>query len=225
MEIIVLILSIIGVVNHTQEGKLDPSVAIATYTAPAPVFIPYNYNSLNGGDMHLVFSEIEQDYVISNAPQLPTSKTPYRASVSKTAERKVVSQEDLTKGEVELSPSPKLNSLKKVAAYSCDDTTFKVYFDNNKSNLDKKAVTVIRTAVTQALACENKSFSVYGHATVVGSIEHNIELATKRAKEVSSNINKITPLSVRILNPLNAEDTIKLERVAIIKLEGVAPHA
>lgn len=239
MEILVIILAVVAI-NLAFDGEVKSIIDDDTeeYIVPAQVFVPKDYNSLKGGGLHVIFSADKQDYVVSTEPQLPTLKTPYQVRDSKpqvaidntNSQAKLKNESNFMGssneferpvGNDEKPLSDNSSDTKSVADIPlCSNKTFKVHFENDKSNLDEKANYVIEKATSQAIACGNTSITVYGHATKTGSISHNMKLATKRAQEVGTKIIKTNGLVVNVMNPLSSKDTIKPERVAIIELEG-----
>ncbi len=157
----------------------------------------------------------DKGYVISNADLVPTKKTKWVGLAVPNSQPTVVAHALGSKQTSQEKTGSKASQGENV----CLKGSYKVFFDNDKYNLKPNTILTIAEAVKQANSCNTDTIYISGHATITGTIDHNIQLATNRANAVKDLVEKLTSFKVKVLNPLSAKLTIKPERFAVITLD------
>ncbi len=212
MEIIFFIVAVtLGFVatndDDTNKGSVVESHDKFQNYAPTP-----NESLVQPVNSYVIYSD--KGYVISNANLIPTKKTKWKDSTSQF----LLSQKRGAEGQANLAKGQSDDSTNKTSV-GCLKGSYKVYFDNDDYTLKPKAVRTISKVIDKANSCHAKIIYISGHATITGTMDHNIQLATKRANAVKNLIEKLTSFKLKVLNPLSGKLTIKPERFAVITLD------
>ncbi|WP_127471995.1 OmpA family protein [Thiomicrorhabdus aquaedulcis] len=206
MEIMFLVLLLIGGVMVNDAQVEEPATGVFEVIQPGQKTPVDGRLESDLGNNHITYTK--DGFIINKDDLVPTTKTKFNNSEVQNEDGVVVS-----------SALVKPNLQQSIIESECSlESDYKVFFENNQSNLNDDSLETISTAIQAALKCNVEGVVVKGYATKVGSIEHNIELATNRANSVKQYITQSSALNVRVVNPLTATETIKPSRYATITL-------